>query len=51
MIHVLIIPRNQLDMPNAAYAPSKVAVNWLTKAIHREEPVLIAFPIDPGYVI
>ncbi|TGO34212.1 hypothetical protein BHYA_0207g00100 [Botrytis hyacinthi] len=41
---------NQLDMPNSAYAPSKVAVHWLTKAIHREEPTLIAFPIDPGWV-
>ncbi|TGO21671.1 hypothetical protein BPAE_0206g00050 [Botrytis paeoniae] len=43
------ISRNQLDMPNCAYAPSKVAVHWLTKAIHREEPTLIAFPIDPGW--
>ncbi|TGO53085.1 hypothetical protein BCON_0130g00300 [Botryotinia convoluta] len=44
------ISRNQLDMPNSAYAPSKVAIHWLTKAIHREEPTLIAFPIDPGWV-
>lgn len=41
---------NQLDMPNAAYATSKVAAHWLTKAIHREEPELTAFPIDPGWV-
>ncbi|KAF7917214.1 uncharacterized protein EAE98_010319 [Botrytis deweyae] len=43
-------PLNQLDMPNSAYAPSKVSMHWLTKAIHREEPTLIAFPIDPGWV-
>ncbi|KAH7131770.1 hypothetical protein B0J13DRAFT_508855 [Dactylonectria estremocensis] len=41
---------NQLDMPNAAYATSKVVAHWLTKAIHREEPTLIAFPVDPGWV-
>ncbi|KAK0635460.1 hypothetical protein B0T17DRAFT_502991 [Bombardia bombarda] len=41
---------NQLDMANAAYAPSKVVAHWLTKAIHREEPTLVAFPIDPGWV-
>lgn len=35
-------------MPNAAYATTKVAAHWLTKAIHREEPELVAFPIDPG---
>ncbi|KAF5511433.1 Norsolorinic acid ketoreductase nor1 [Colletotrichum siamense] len=41
---------NQLDMPNAAYGTSKVVAHWLTKAIHREEPELVAFPIDPGWV-
>ncbi|TGO90558.1 hypothetical protein BPOR_0059g00010 [Botrytis porri] len=50
LMYVLTFYRNQLDMPNSAYAPSKVAVHWLTKAIHREEPTLIAFPIDPGWV-
>jgi len=35
-------------IPNAAYAPSKVVQHWYTKAIHFEEPTLIAFPIDPG---
>ncbi|WYZ41093.1 hypothetical protein EsH8_IV_001434 [Colletotrichum jinshuiense] len=41
---------NQLDMPNAAYGTSKVVGHWLTKSIHREEPELVAFPIDPGWV-
>ncbi|KAF4928005.1 Norsolorinic acid ketoreductase nor1 [Colletotrichum viniferum] len=44
------VPNNQLDMPNAAYGTSKVVAHWLTKAIHREEPELVAFPIDPGWV-
>ncbi|KAM4059508.1 short chain dehydrogenase [Hirsutella rhossiliensis] len=46
----LTVRLEQLDMPNAAYAPSKVIVHWLTKAIHREEPALVAFPLDPGWV-
>jgi len=37
-----------LPMQNAAYAPTKVVLHYLTKAIHFEEPWLIAFPIDPG---
>lgn len=35
---------------NAAYAPTKVVLDWLIKAIHFKEPELIAFPIDPGQV-
>lgn len=37
-----------IPFSNAAYAPTKVVLHWLTKAIHQEEPELIAFPIDPG---
>lgn len=37
-----------LLFPNAAYAPTKLVVHWLTKAIHIEEPEITAFPIDPG---
>ncbi|KAI0179036.1 NAD(P)-binding protein [Hypoxylon sp. FL1284] len=41
---------NMLPMKNAAYAPTKLVQHWHTKAIHLEEPELIAFPIDPGWV-
>lgn len=40
---------NMLPFQNAAYAPTKTVVHWLTKAISIEEPWLTAFPIDPGY--
>lgn len=39
-----------LPVQNAAYAPTKLVVHWLTKAIYLEEPELTAFPIHPGYV-
>lgn len=39
---------NMLEIPNAAYAQTKVVVHWLTKRIHIEEPWLTAFPVDPG---
>ncbi|GME49574.1 Aflatoxin biosynthesis ketoreductase nor-1 protein [Neofusicoccum parvum] len=35
--------------PNAAYAPGKAALHYLTKKIHTEHPQLIALPIDPGW--
>ncbi|KAB2572375.1 putative sterigmatocystin biosynthesis ketoreductase stcE [Lasiodiplodia theobromae] len=35
--------------PNAAYAPGKAALHYLTKKIHTEHPELIALPIDPGW--
>ncbi|PSS12787.1 hypothetical protein M430DRAFT_106153 [Amorphotheca resinae ATCC 22711] len=41
---------DMIPMQNAAYAPTKVVLHWLTKAIHIEEPELTAFPIDPGWV-
>ncbi|KAL5327874.1 hypothetical protein ACEPPN_005580 [Leptodophora sp. 'Broadleaf-Isolate-01'] len=37
-------------LTNAAYAPTKVVLHWLTKAIHQEEPELCAFPVDLGWV-
>jgi NAD(P)-dependent dehydrogenase (short-subunit alcohol dehydrogenase family) len=39
-----------IPFQNAAYAPTKLVLHWLTKAIHMEEPELTAFPIDPGWV-
>ena len=35
-------------VPNAAYGPSKAALNWVTKKIHLENEDVIAFPIHPG---
>ena len=39
----------QVPIPNAAYGPSKAALNYLTKKIYIENPDIIAFPISPGY--
>jgi hypothetical protein len=39
-----------IPFQNAAYAPTKLVLHWLTKAMHLEEPELTAFPIDPGWV-
>jgi len=39
-----------VPVPNAAYGPSKAALNWITKKIHLENPDIIAFPIHPGFV-
>ncbi|CAN9130528.1 unnamed protein product [Alternaria alternata] len=41
---------NQLPLHNAAYAPTKVMVHWLTKRINGEDPWLNAFVLDPGWV-
>lgn len=38
-----------MPMPVTAYGASKVAVNYITRKIHFENPDLIAFPISPGY--
>lgn len=38
------------SVPNAAYGPSKAALNYLTRKMHFENNDLIAFPIDPGWV-
>lgn len=45
-----IIDMENLPIPNAAYAPSKTALNWISKKIHCENPELTAFPLDPGWV-
>ncbi|KAK0707945.1 hypothetical protein B0H67DRAFT_325138 [Lasiosphaeris hirsuta] len=37
-------------IPNAAYAPSKIAAHWITKRIDAEEPELTAFVFHPGFV-
>ena len=43
--------QEKAPIPNAAYGPSKAALNWLMKKIHIENEDLIAFPIHPGWVI
>ena len=35
-------------VPNAAYGPSKAALNWVIKKIHLENENVVAFPIHPG---
>ncbi|KAL2000898.1 hypothetical protein VTN02DRAFT_2486 [Thermoascus thermophilus] len=35
--------------PNAAYGPTKAALNYLVKKIHLEHESIIAFPVDPGW--
>ncbi|KAK7702212.1 hypothetical protein SLS64_009790 [Diaporthe eres] len=42
--------QDQAPFPNAAYAPSKAAVHWLTKRINGEEDSLTAFVLHPGFV-
>jgi len=39
-----------MPMPVTAYGTSKAAVNFITRKIHFENPDLIAFPINPGWV-
>jgi len=38
-------------MPNTTYGTSKAALHYLTRKMHFEHENLIAFPIDPGYVL
>ncbi|KAK6371658.1 uncharacterized protein PV06_01321 [Exophiala oligosperma] len=45
-----IAAQETVPVPNAAYGPSKAAMNWITKKIHLEHPYLIAFPLSPGFV-
>jgi len=45
-----IIDMEKLPVPNAVYAPSKTALNWITKKIHVEHETIITFPMDPGWV-
>ncbi|KAJ6127920.1 hypothetical protein N7471_009137 [Penicillium samsonianum] len=46
----LIFLYNFIPMQNAAYAPTKGAQHWYTKAISAEDSWLNAFPVDPGWV-
>lgn len=39
-----------LEVENTAYGSSKAAVNFVTRKIHFENPDLIAFPINPGWL-
>jgi len=39
-----------IPIPATAYGMSKVALNYMVRKIHFENPELIAFPISPGYV-
>ncbi|THV45522.1 hypothetical protein BGAL_0479g00080 [Botrytis galanthina] len=41
---------NQIPIRNAAYGPSKAAVNWLTVRINAEDDWLNAFVMAPGWV-
>lgn len=45
-----IIDMENLPIPNAAYAPTKTALNWISRKIHCENPELTVFPLDPGWV-
>ncbi|KAG0154623.1 hypothetical protein PDIDSM_191 [Penicillium digitatum] len=46
----LMFSRNFIPMQIAAYAPTKLALHWYTKAISAENPWLNAFPLDTGWV-
>ncbi|KAK0666410.1 hypothetical protein QBC41DRAFT_150409 [Cercophora samala] len=39
-----------LDVPSAAYAPTKTMLNWYGMKLHGEEEWLVTFIIDPGWV-
>ena len=40
--------QDKVPVPNAAYGPSKAALNWIVRKIHLENENLIAFPMHPG---
>jgi norsolorinic acid ketoreductase len=40
----------KLRIENTAYGTSKAALNFVTRKIHFENPNLIAFPINPGWL-
>jgi len=40
----------KLPMISTAYGASKAALNYIVKKIHMENPGLIAFPLNPGWV-
>jgi norsolorinic acid ketoreductase len=39
-----------LPVANSAYGSSKAAANFVTRKIHFENPNLIAFPVQPGWL-
>ncbi|KAK5053914.1 hypothetical protein LTR84_001876 [Exophiala bonariae] len=39
-----------LPVENTAYGASKAAANFVTRRIHYENPRLVAFPINPGWL-
>jgi norsolorinic acid ketoreductase len=39
-----------LPVENTAYGTSKAGVNFVTRRIHYENPVLIAFSVNPGWL-
>ncbi|KAH7144180.1 hypothetical protein B0J13DRAFT_40732 [Dactylonectria estremocensis] len=41
---------DKLPIENTAYGSSKTALNFITRRIHFENPHLIAFPINPGWL-
>jgi norsolorinic acid ketoreductase len=41
---------DKLQVENTAYGASKAALNFITRKIHFENPNLIAFPINPGWL-
>lgn len=41
---------DKLPVENTAYGASKAALNFVTRRIHYENPGLIAFPINPGWL-
>lgn len=45
-----LVKMEELPVPNGAYGPSKAALHWITKKIHLENPELITFPYNPGFV-
>jgi hypothetical protein len=42
--------RRQLDIPNAAYGPTKTMLNWYGVRINAEDDWLNTFVLDPGFV-
>ncbi|KAK7892598.1 hypothetical protein LTR67_007695 [Exophiala xenobiotica] len=41
---------DKLPVENTAYGASKAALNFVTRRIHYENPYLVAFPINPGWL-
>ncbi|KAH7418082.1 hypothetical protein BKA64DRAFT_635229 [Cadophora sp. MPI-SDFR-AT-0126] len=41
---------DNLKVENTAYGASKCALNFVTRKIHMENPGIIAFPINPGWL-